>query len=76
MFLNEGKDDDTEAVLLSSAGLPHIQNQLQLAHAATIEEYHNKHPEHACVSCHRLFAKGGVTKFQYDAKKFKSEVWQ
>ena len=55
MYLNEGKDKDTEALLLSSAGLPHIETQLQLTHAATIEEYHSKlndDPEHACVSCH------------------------
>ena len=77
IFLNEGTDRDTEAALLSTEGLRHIETQLQVQYAATIEEYSNKikdDPEHACVSCHRLFVKNGVTKFKYDAGKFKSNV--
>ena len=78
MFFNDGRGKDSEAVLLSSEGIPYIETQLQLAHAATIEQYHKvkDNPEHACVSCHRLFVKDGVTKFQYHIQKFKSEVWQ
>ena len=79
LYLNEGNDEETEEVLLSAEGLPHVETQLQVAHATTIDEYHSKlrdDPEHACVSCHRLFTKGGVTKFRYGVEKFQSEVWQ
>jgi len=65
MFLNEGTDKESEATLLNKTC---IETQLHLADAATIEEYQNKlkdDPEHACVSCHRLFGRDGITKFQY-----------
>jgi len=50
MFVNEGTDKESEAALLNNTGLPCIETQLHLAHAATIEEYQNKlkdDPEHA-----------------------------
>jgi len=79
MFINEGTDKESEAVLLNKTGLPCIETQLHPAHAATIEEYQNKlkdDPEHACVSCHRLFVRDDITKSQYHVQKFNFEVWQ
>jgi len=37
---------------------------------------HKDDPEHACVSCQRLYTKNNVTKFRYNMPKFKSDMWQ
>ena len=65
MFLNESENKTSEALILSSEGLPLIEAHLQLAHAEMINEYQNEDPEHACVTCHRLLAKSSITKFKF-----------